>query len=257
MIKEELVTILANIPPFNKLNRKGNLEFARICEVKEYQNAQTIYREGDAPGYFYLLLRGRVVALTSDSGIDSEIELLKRGTSFGVISLFTDEPHSVTTQSIEDSIIIRVERSAFKGFLEKYPVISLDFSRILSSRVKRRKSPKKIFQCKRIGVIGYHASGKTNYTINLSRQLKKQTKKNVICVEIRAKDDFTTPSLINADCRPLVLKNFNEDQLCDYIAVDEVDHLLVQVDSGSRFLRFLIVFLRVIILLYVSYRVNY
>jgi NTE family protein len=147
---QEIKYVVSSTPPFDKLNEQELDEFIGLCEVKEYKNGQYIYKIDDPADYFYLLLQGRVVALTKEDQRELEIELLKRGVSFGIISLFNDEPHSVTTRAIESSTLIRVEKEKFKQFLNAYPRISLEFARILSQRIRGRIKPKKIFQCKRL-----------------------------------------------------------------------------------------------------------
>ena len=118
---KEVKFILSNTPPFNKLKEREIIEFISISQLKEYRNTEIIYKQGDKPDCLNLLLRGRVVVLSKEKDHESEIEILKRGTSFGIISLFTEESHSVTTKSIENSIVLRVGRKQFREFLNRHP----------------------------------------------------------------------------------------------------------------------------------------
>jgi NTE family protein len=230
---KEVKFFLSNISPFNKLKSRDIDDFLSLCELKEYKSREIIYRQGSPPDYFNLLVRGRVVALTEHAGQELEIELLKRGTCFGIISLFTDETHSVTTKSIENSYILRVSVEKFKAFLNKYPLISLDFSRMLSQRVKSRFRPKKIFQSKKIAVLGEHLSDKTTYMYNLSLQLKSQTNKEVICIEFSLRNNFSLNLLLNKKTKVLKLSEFNEHKLEKFITKDKIDCLLVEIDNRN------------------------
>lgn len=229
--KKEIKFIIGNTPPFNKLKSKEIDDFIFISELKEYKSGEIIYKQGDRPDYFNLLIKGRVLALTEEGKRQSEIELLKRGTGFGIISLFTDQPHSVSTRSIENSIVLRVEREKFKSFLNKHPIISLDFTQMLSQRVSSRFKPKKIFQSKRIVVLGGRSSGKTTYMYKLGQQIKEETSKKVICVEFSLRDKFSLSSFLKHSDKVLKLSDFKEEGLEKSIIKDSIDCLLVKIDD--------------------------
>jgi NTE family protein len=175
------------------------------------------------------------VALTKQDGKEVEIELLKRGTSFGIISLFNDEPHSVTARSIETSFILRMEKEKFKYFLNTHPLISLDFTQILSQRIRGRTKPKKIFQCKRTGITGFDFCGKTTYILNLGLKLKEQTQKRVVCVEMSCSDTFTLGSLLGSNYKVLMLDEAREEIISEYIMCNKVDYLSVKIGNGRNF----------------------
>jgi len=232
---KEIKFILSNVSPFNKLKQRELDEFISIAQLKEYKNTEIIYSEGDPSDYLNLLLKGRILVSTKAKIRESEIEILKRGTCFGIISLFTDEPHSVTTKSIENSLILRVDKKKFREFLKKYPLISLDFSRILSQRVKRRIQPKKIFQSKRIAILGAPSSGKSTYMYNLGLKLKEQTGKKIICLELSLKkESFTLESFLNKKSKALKLSEFKESSIKKYIIKSDIDCLLAKVDKRTH-----------------------
>lgn len=238
---QEAKFILANTQPFNKLKEEAIDEFLSICELRKYGDGEVLYKDQDPPDYFYFLLRGRVIILKEDAKEESEIELIKRGTSFGIISLFNEEPHSVTTRSIEESFVLKADKERFKEFLNKYPLISLEFYRILSQRIRARSGKKKIFQCKRIAVIGAQLSGKTNYMFNLGIKLKEQTGKNVICVEFSSSGNFSLNKFA-AECKILNLEDYKEETVNDYIIKSNlqnnnkitIDCLLVKISDTLK-----------------------
>ncbi|MCK9615437.1 MAG: patatin-like phospholipase family protein [Candidatus Omnitrophica bacterium] len=235
---KEAKFILANTLPFNKLKEEEIDEFLSICELRKLSHGEILYKDQDPPDYFYFLLRGRIVILKQDDMQESEIELIKRGTSFGIISLFNEEPHSVTTKSIEESFVLKADKERFKDFLNKYPLISLEFYRILSQRIRARSGKKKIFQCKRIAVMGAHLSGKTSYMFNLGVKLKEQTRKNVICIEFSSSDSFGLDKL-TIYSKILNLEDYKEETLKDYIIKSNlqnnneiaIDCLLVKIND--------------------------
>ncbi len=222
MDKNEIKVIIANIIPFSRLKEAQVNKLISLAQIKEYKNGELIYSEKGAPDYFYLLLEGRIMVSAKIKDIDQPIEILKRGTCFGIISLLTDDPHSVTARSIETSHLLQIEKNAFKKFLEGAPMLALDFSRILSQRVKSRSKPKKIFQSKKIAISGQSASGKTSYMFDLGYELKKQTKKQVICLEFSVQG------------KALDLDNFNETNLDQQIIKSEIDKLKVKLKNLKK-----------------------
>lgn len=236
MDTKEIKFIVSNIAPFNKLKEKEIDKFISLCEVKEYKNREIIYSEGGQPDYFYLLLSGRVVALTTCEGKEGEIERLKRGTCFGMISILTGEPHSVTARSIEQTSILRVDRERFKNFLNKHPLFFAEFFRLFSQRVKRRSQPKKIFRCKRIAVLGTPRSGKTTYMYNLGLQLCEQTGKKVIVLELSSQDEFSLYNFNDKrEKKILALDAFKEDNAQGYVIHDRIDFISVKAVNSLNF----------------------
>ena len=231
MEKKQIKFILANTYPFNKLDSEQLEKLIDLSEIKEYKNGDVVYSEGALPDHFYMLVNGRVVVSTKQEDKEKEIEVLKRGTSFGIISLFTGDPHSVTVRSIETSIVLRVEKYKFKDFLNLNPLISLDFSRILSQRVKKRTQPKTIFKSKKIGIMGCRNAGKTTYMGNLGLKLKEQTFKKVICVEASCSDDFT---LVPDGRNILDLNGFDDSSVFRCLVKRDIDYLMVKVDQADK-----------------------
>ena len=220
---QQIRFILSNTLPFNKLHESEIDEFLSISEVREYKSGEILYRDKDPADYFYFILHGRIVALVNEGLNEREIELLKRGTSFGIISLFNEEPHSVTTRAIETSSILKTPKEKFKDFLNRHPVISLEFYRLLSQRIRSRTRPKRIFQCKRVGIFGPKSCGKTTYFSHLGLILKEQTKKKVICIEVSSDGKFSLSSLTSKTAKTLNLKDFREDEVVNYIINDCID----------------------------------
>lgn len=217
MDSNEVKFLIANTTPFNKLKEEDVDDFLNICEVKTYKHGEIIYKDQDPPDYFYFLLKGRIVILGSDSGEMAEIELIKRGTAFGIISLFNDEPHSVTTKPIEESLVLRLEKDKFKNFLNFHPALSAEFYRILSQRIRARSGKKKIFQCKRIAIFGTPLSGKTTYALNLALRLKEETRKNVIFVEFIAEEDKKPMAFSDEEGKMFKLGDYKEENFSNYL----------------------------------------
>ncbi len=221
-------SVLRQIPLFAKLT-EAQLQFiVDRSSIVEYKKDQIIYRQEDPPNALFCLLSGRVVLSAKDKfGNDAVLEYLHRGKYFGIISLITGEPHSVTAKAINDSILLKIDREEFKKIISKIPQLSLDLMQSLSRRLKRKDlHPKTIFESTIICVYSSYAqAGKTVYAINLALSLKKETHKNIALVDISYKGKFhRIPQRLGAKAQfeelDLSYERDVEEYLKDYILRD-------------------------------------
>jgi len=189
LLKKELV--LEEVPLFSGLSDAERLFIKERASLKEYKKGQVIYAEGSCADAFYCLLLGRVEIYTQGAGGQkTTLEYLHRGKYFGIISLLTGEPHSVSAYALNDCLILCIKKEDFDSLLEKAPKLAIDLSRTLSRRLKRKDIHQKtIFESMIISVFSSYAqAGKTTYTLNLALSLKKETHKKVVVLDIAPAD---------------------------------------------------------------------
>ena len=177
-------SILKEIPLFAALSKR-ELELVRErSAIIEFKKRQAIYKEGAPASYFYCILRGRVVISSQDgqvrtgarpstssdgAGKQNVLEYLHRGKYFGIISMLTGEPHSVTAKALNDCACLVIAREDFDFLLKKIPSIAVDLGRTLSRRLKRKDShPKSIFESTIIAVMS-SCPGSTASSASASR----------------------------------------------------------------------------------------
>ncbi|MFH1457945.1 MAG: patatin-like phospholipase family protein [Candidatus Omnitrophota bacterium] len=179
--------ILQEIPLFASLTQTERSFVKERLGLEEFKKGEIIYREGSGPSAFYCVVLGRVVIYTQDSqGNRMVLEYLHRGKYFGIISLLTDEPHSVTAQALNDCLLLVIKKNDFDSVLKKFPRLAIDLSRMLSRRLKRKDIHQKtIFESNIVSVFSSHSqSGKTIYALNLALSLSGETRKSVIILDI-------------------------------------------------------------------------
>ncbi len=211
MLTEEIISAFS---PFNRLKKSQVKELLNISSLREYKKGEIIYREGENPGYFYFLVKGRVVAISSIEGREREIELIKKGTPFGIISLFTKDPHSVTTKAIENCLIVVIREDKFRNFVEKSPFLAFYFSQVLSRRVKKRADrPKRIFKSTGIvSILDGDYMQLFSVVIELAGLLSLHNKKEVIVVEASSSGSFVLPGVVGENVDTFNLDGeFRED----------------------------------------------
>jgi NTE family protein len=180
-------SILREIPLFANLSKTEREIIKDRSEIIEYKKGQIIYEENSAPSAFYCLVSGRILIYTQNQLAQKSIlEYLHRGKYFGIISLLTNEPHSVTAQAINDCLILVINKENFDFILNKIPRLAIDLSKTLSRRLKRKDIHQKtIFESTIVSVFSSHSQvGKTIYALNLGLSLKKETHKSVIILDL-------------------------------------------------------------------------
>jgi NTE family protein len=149
------------------------------------------------------VILGRVVIYTQDPhGNETVLEYLHRGKYFGIISLLTGDPHSVTAKAINDSLLLIIKKCDFDFILKKIPQLAIDLSQTLSRRLKRKDvHHKTIFESTIIAVFSsYSQAGKTIYALNLGLSLKKETHKSIIILDICLRDTIhSLPAKLEID----------------------------------------------------------
>ena len=185
-----LESILSKFPVFSCLDKQGLKELAGIAYLKEFKKGRIIYNENAQPDNLYIVVFGRIKTYTEASRKEENIlEYLHRGTCFGIISLLTNQPHSVTTEAVNDALVAQIPKDKFNEFLNRYPLLALEFSRILSRRVKKRADKdKNIFESLIFSVYSEGVkAGNTSYALALGKALSQESGKKVIVIEIKNK----------------------------------------------------------------------
>ncbi len=187
--------IIKELPFFSGLTKEELAVICQMSEIVDYRKGQVIYEEGSGPSAFYCIISGRVQIYTRDkTGSRLILEYLHRGKYFGIISLLTSEPHSVSSEAINDCRILAIKKDNFNLVLKKIPRLAIDLSRTLSRRLKRKDiHQKRIFESTVISVFSsYSHAGKTVYALNLALSLNRQTHKSVIILDILPKEKTHT-----------------------------------------------------------------
>jgi len=195
MVEKEFGSLIREIPLFSQLSPRESAVIRQRAEIVEYKKGQIIYTEGSPPSAFYCIISGRVFIYTQgEGGFRRLLEYLHRGKYFGIISLLTDEPHSVTAEAMNDCTLLVIRKKDFNFVLSSIPSLAIDLSRTLSRRLKRKDIHQKIiFESTVVSVFSsYSQAGKTLYALNLALSLFRETRKSVIILDILPREKTHT-----------------------------------------------------------------
>ena len=180
--------ILKQLPLFAGLSDTELTLIAHHARLVDVGKDEVIYAEGDPPDALYIMVTGRARIATSGGVAREEtLEVVHRGDYFGVISLLTGQPHSVTVRAVNDSILLKIRQPDFERLLQQVPQLALHVSQTLSRRLsqKRRERTKTVFESTIVSVYSaVPATGKTLYAVNLAASIRKETGKQVLLVDL-------------------------------------------------------------------------
>lgn len=231
-----LEDILSKFPVFSSLNKANLKKLSAISYLKEFQKGQIIYKENDSPDNLYVVVSGRIKTYTEASLRESRVlEYLHKGTCFGIISLLTSQPHSVTAESANDALVAQIPKDKFLDFLNDCPLLAVEFSKILSRRVKKRvDKDKNIFESSIISVYSLKEGiGKTTYSLVLAAALNKESGKKAVIIEVKnKKNNFFFPS----SQRLLEISRFRESEFESFLEKKwDVDYLKLHYKPESAY----------------------
>jgi len=209
-LSHKKVSIISEFPLFANLPLKAKELIARSSILAEYRKDEIVYREGDPPDAFYCVMTGRVRIYVKRGSRPEDLEYLKRGKYFGIISLLTGEAHSVTAEVVNDSIILKIPKDAFEKILKRVPALAIDLSQTLSRRLKAKGGRrKKIFESAIISVYGTSDRERSlRYALNLAASLKVETNKRIILLNIAAPGENLSAGLgVKISSKPIHLRS--------------------------------------------------
>ncbi len=227
--------ILRQLSFFGELNffeRRLVLDATELLQIKR---GQPIYRQGDPADAFYAIVSGRVETMVERDGRMCLLEVLYRGKYFGLISLLTGEPHSVTARAATDVLLARIDRERFQQLLESIPRLSLDLNRALSRRLKRKDlHPKSVFESTICAVYGAAQVLRpaSLYFLDLGVGLCDQTRKKVICVDAGGPDSCVSGLMGLEEGAGLACRS-------SFPAFEEIMKAVVRSEEGPHILRIL------------------
>lgn len=109
----KIQTFLANVPLFREL---ADEELGRIADQTKsvsLEKGTVLFQRGQPSEGFYVVVYGQVkLSFISKDGNEKVVDLLGPSQSFGEAVMFMERPHVVTAQTLADSLLLYVSKSA-------------------------------------------------------------------------------------------------------------------------------------------------
>lgn len=126
----------AAIPLFQSL-RPGERESLRpLVRLKSYEEAETIFREGDPALAFHFILGGRVkVVKAAPDGRDVILEIFGPGDPVGAIAAYEERAFPATAVALEACTMLSLPRQEFFATLAANPILARGLLQGLTRRM--------------------------------------------------------------------------------------------------------------------------
>src|SRR5437763_7660807 len=113
--------LLAEVGLFADLTTVELVGLTKLMRPRAYARDEVIYLRGDAGTAFYVIATGKVkIALTSPDGKEIILRRLGPGGFHGELALLDDEPRSADAIATEPSVLLVLQRDAFRKFLTEH-----------------------------------------------------------------------------------------------------------------------------------------
>lgn len=114
------IKFLDRINPYNMINE--DILFSFGADLKTYDPDDFIFSEGEVPGLFFLISKGKVKLNNYNEGGKEFIQgILSQGHSIGLSSLFTEKTYPLNAVAVEESEVIRLPKAQYLQLLQKHP----------------------------------------------------------------------------------------------------------------------------------------
>lgn len=119
LISDRVSFFLKDVPPFSELNEDELDQVAQNITVKYLEEDEFLFKEGEEQGTFcYVLNQGNVKLLKAKGTANFLVDQCEPGDVFGVRSLITGNPYSMTAQCVEESLVYAIPAKLFHEFYE-------------------------------------------------------------------------------------------------------------------------------------------
>lgn len=182
-------------------------EFMEAGFIDVYRKKQRIFTEGNHPVRMYYLKGGKIKLFkTNDDGKEIIVKIVKDGMFFGHPAIFADSTYQVSAETLEESEIVSVSRTAFEKLLRTHSRVVEKFIKILAGDIMQRdaqllniayNSLRRKVADALISVYKTYCISDAGVTITLSRETLASIAGTATESLIRTLSDFKSEKLVD------------------------------------------------------------
>src|ERR1700704_4390118 len=130
--------LLGRVGLFSELSPTELVGLAALMRPRPYAKDEVIYLKGDPGTAFYVIASGKVkIALTSPDGKELILRRYGPGGFHGELALLDAEPRSADAIATEPSVLLVLQRAAFRQFLAEHPGVATKLLGTVSQYLRR------------------------------------------------------------------------------------------------------------------------
>ena len=128
----EKTILLKTVDLFQDIPGELLSQVSQISKAKNYDNGETIFKDGDVGDSMFIVLEGKI-SITKG---DKEIALLDKGATLGEMALLDNEDRSANAIAKEDSILLKINQDVFYELMESNADIMKQIIKLLTGRIR-------------------------------------------------------------------------------------------------------------------------
>ncbi len=134
----DTLTFLQNTDLFRGVSQAALKQILADVVERPFAQGDIIFRQGDPGRVLYLVKSGQVrIFINGLDGTETSVILLGRpGNIFGELAIIDGLPRSATAVSMEATVLLTINREAFRDHMRQNPLLALNFMQELSSKVR-------------------------------------------------------------------------------------------------------------------------
>lgn len=118
----DIESALSNLAIFRQLPPSQLALIARATRAVRASRGDLLFRKGDTPTGFHVVLFGQVkLALSSVQGQEKVLQLFGPGQSFGEAVMFLERPYPVHAECLGDALLLHVSKAAIFEAIDAHP----------------------------------------------------------------------------------------------------------------------------------------
>jgi CRP-like cAMP-binding protein len=137
MSAKEIVAFLGANPVFAGIPARDLEAVAAVAMEEAHRSRASIFMEGDAAHWFYLVRSGHVKILRhSRAGKDVVLELLGPGEIFGGVAVIEKRPYPASAQATEPTVVLKIPADPMIALAERHPGFIREMALMIGRRLR-------------------------------------------------------------------------------------------------------------------------
>ncbi|MCL4234903.1 MAG: Crp/Fnr family transcriptional regulator [Deltaproteobacteria bacterium] len=129
--------MLTNVFIFSGLDDRALSFIERVSEERTYAEGEHVFREGDPPRWFPILLAGHVKLWKRAKGEREVIlRIVHAGDVFGELATFSEHPYSASATTLSPARVLLIPHDAFLRLFREFPEIGFELMLDLAARLR-------------------------------------------------------------------------------------------------------------------------
>ena len=122
---------------FQDLDDEELEELSQYIKVEKYPKKTTIFHEGAAAEYFYMIKNGRVKIIKfSNEGKELILEIISKGEIFGAIAVLKGFPYPASAVAMEDTEVVKISKPSLMKIVDRFPAIMYKLAMDIGERMR-------------------------------------------------------------------------------------------------------------------------